>query len=747
MIVCLVVSQWTATAGPGSYASLNDAQKLSIRLKSYLLISAQDYADETIRASIPANIPLAIDARDGQIPELKSGSQSEIIPLLLNDTNKTQVNAPFCPIFPDDTNQLLPLENDSLTLAQLPSFCKHDLLIIDLNRKETSPDFLLDVWNARGKMPNFLKCEKENIAATAVLVNELNEQKKIFGIIHTEQGPLSHVLLKDFPGREINGFFCFPVIGKAIIRPYKAGYQFSPDVIYHSPENERNMKIFNAIPFEPDYGLTDYFRFRNKVSNIRAESDKEIITQQVKFTRDKQMGPVACFNRSYIDAGLESKTVLNSVFSICVWIKPTMLSRNNSILGKGTNFILKLHDGKLTFTMAGVKDYISQKSIVPLNQWTHVAVVYSQLENKIRFYLNGEMTEEIKLISNYIASDHTLLIGSNLWEEFFVGYIREVKIWDRELNEDEVKTQFEQGQKPESSGFSGIILAGSFILIAVIAMTTAYRKRQKKEEQTEEPDTIPAEDIKPLVLQNNDLHEKIICFGGLKVFNAEGIEIGVKFAPKIRQLFILVFLHSVGDEKGISTNKLSEILWPGMSPQTAKNTRGTNIQNLKAALSACTGINLVFREKLWALDLATDCYSDYPEVLRKLQLLEHNNDIRIIERELPSLLSILKRGTLFANMSESWLDPYISQLSDRIIEFGLRCFELLDENKHASLILEMAEVISLNDPLNEPALRKKLHLLTKQGKLSLARSAYDRFAKLYHELYQEEYSTEFKSLN
>ena len=56
------------------------------------------------------------------------------------------------------------------------------------------------------------------------------------------------------------------------------------------------------------------------------------------------------------------------------------------------------------------------------------------------------------------------------------------------------------------------------------------------------------------------------------------------------------------------------------------------------------------------------------------------------------------------------------------------------------------KVISLNDPLNEPALRKKISILTRQGKLSLAHSVFDNFAKLYSELYQGKYTGDFKSL-
>ena len=135
---------------------------------------------------------------------------------------------------------------------------------------------------------------------------------------------------------------------------------------------------------------------------------------------------------------LNSRAALKGSFTISAWVKPTVLNNNNSILGKGDNFVLKLHEGLLTFTMADIKDYISEASPVPLNEWTHVALVHSKLNNELLFFVNGVQTDKIKLIEDYDTSDYNILIGSNLWQEFFVGYLTNIKIWERELNAFEI---------------------------------------------------------------------------------------------------------------------------------------------------------------------------------------------------------------------------------------------------------------------------------------------------------------------
>lgn len=239
--------------------------------------------------------------------------------------------------------------------------------------------------------------------------------------------------------------------------------------------------------------------------------------------------------------------------------------------------------------------------------------------------------------------------------------------------------------------------------------------------------------------------EQICCFGGLKVIDAEGKDASKKFSPKIKQLFVIILLNSVGGRKGIGSKELSDCLWPGMSPQNAKNIRGTNIQNLKALLASSAGIKLVFQDKLWLLEFAGDYFVDYAFVEAWLNTPDLN-DVDQLASQLPELLPILKKGTLFQNMNESWVDQYIDRMSNRIIEYGLNLFRLLSEEKHEALLLEVAEVISINDPLNEPALRKKINILIRQGKLSLAHAVFDNFAKLYFELYQEKYPGDFKSL-
>jgi hypothetical protein len=602
---------------------------------------------------------------------------------------------------------------------------------------------LVRIWGREGRQPVFLSATGGNEMRIARLVKQLNKQQKIFGVVRDGNRLLSSVSWKDFPERNTSGYFSFPVdeSKNTAFAPYKPGFRFSPDIIIPSPENVSNLKVFNVLPLDRDFGLTDVFSFSGEVKNTVRNNDDEITLYGIGFGHDSQKGKCAIFSgKAYLDGGLKSRMSLQPNFTVTAWINPTELGKNNCILGKGKNFVWKIHQGQLTFTVQGVRDYCSLKTLIPVNQWSFVCLIHSSAENLVRFYLNGVLTDEINLLTPYTASDYTVLIGSNLWEEFFKGYMSEIKIWERELNDDEILAEYNRDH------FSGyrllIILAAGVGVVVILGLFLWFWGARKRRNPV---GAEPVKFEKPVDLKSSEISvNQVLCFGGLMIAGPDGLDVAKKMSPKIKHLFVLILLHSFGGKKGISSREMSDLLWPGMSTQNTKNIRGTNIQNLKAVLTPCAGIKLVFQDKLWFFEFSDDYFIDYAFVQNWLDE-ERYYDLEKLVTRLPILTSILKRGPLFQQLGESWLDSYINQMSTRIIEYGESLFSVLQEGTHDSLLLDISEVISVNDPLNEPALRKRISILTKQGKLGLAHTVFDNFGKLYYELYQEKYTGGFKS--
>lgn len=731
--------------GQKSFKELPDSLRLNIRIHSHLLITQKvlstDFTDQ-----FNGHVPFAFKVED-----ILSREQEKVITEISQSQKYTLLISPEPQTFKLQGKNLIFINSNDVDIYSLSrneeadpvhhqKFTTKELLFLELkNVQEIQGSIIFKLWERTGKLPNFIKPQKEHTSATIELIKQLNSTRKIYGIVHSGDQLLKDVSWKEYPDRKTNGYFCFPDISP--ISPYKPGYQFSPDIIFNSPSNWNKLKEFKAIKLNPGYLLNDHFSFDKEIKNLKRDNEDEILNNRVELVKDKTRGVVACFSGgAYIDGGIQSRGILKSNFSVTAWIKPTKLGVNNSILGKGKNFVFKILNGKLTYTMQGVYDYSSENAKIPIDQWTFISIVHSAYDNQMRYYLNGELVDRIDLIKEYEESDYTLLIGSNLWEQFFVGYMDDIKIWERELNDDEIREQFNLSSDPKNRNS----LLSSFLLFAVFAAILFFILSKKFRKKSGETNLQKEKPIQKLSTQEE--LEKILCFGGLQVINREGSDVAQNFSPKLKQLFVLIFLYSIDGQKGISSGKLSGYLWPGMNPKNVKNTRGTNIQKLKAALEPCSEMKLVFKDKHWLLEMTDFCYSDYSSVLQILNSMNLSDDNGSFMKQLPSLMTILKRGTLFPNMSESWIDNYSSNISDQIIELGLALFKKLDDKKDASSIYELAEVISIHDPLNEPALRIKLSLLTKQGKLGLARSHYDSFTKLYSELYQEEYTVAFKTI-
>jgi two-component SAPR family response regulator len=738
---------------PQKYSSLSENEKHQLRTTSHILIELEEISlDSLMLPTLSDNVPWAV------VPSENREKNSVFLNQYANYRNQlviigqegafTQVPKNLSLTWLADSD-MDTVELDSIgNIDVLKKSSDKELLSIHVDHGNT-PTFLklLEIWKNLGKMPNFIKTEAP-FEQLHSLVRQLNTNPKIFGIVQTEKGLLDGVIFKDFGDTQVGGHFSYPVqdtLALPILVPYKPGFHFSPDIIYTSPENLNNQKEFVGFPLDAEYGLSHHFEFKDGVTDLMAKNSKGLISNDVGARKDSLFGRVSYFeDGAYIDVGISSKSALKGNFTISAWVKPTQLGQNNSILGKGDNFVFKIHDGFLTFTMAGVKDYVSTSSPIALNEWSHVALVHSKMGNTLFFYINGERTDSVKLISEYETSDYNILIASNLWEEFFEGYIREIKIWERELNDSEIKTHYNQTKtlNKDTSFLKYVVIF--LVLLGGGYGVFKYWRRKSETNEVKATQSI----VLPKVPEENDEHSvQILCFGPLQIMDIQGLDIAKKLSPLQKKLFMIIFLHGQGSKKGIDTKCLTELLWPGKSVANAKNTRGTTIQNLRQLLDTCPSLELLFKDKHWVLQMDEKCYSDYTTAMQYLKFLESDNySDKQLETELRKLIPIVKKGRLFANTSAPWLDPFIEKFSNRIVEQFIQISKNPIIKTHTDIMLDLAEVICLYDDLNEHALQIKLSVLIEQGKLSLAHQACHNFKKQYEKLYGEAYEVSFEEM-
>ncbi|XHP74364.1 hypothetical protein KCTC52924_02119 [Arenibacter antarcticus] len=743
------------------YHLLSEEDKWKIRLHSYVLIDIDKINSSNISSLMQGAAPLAV-----YIQEYKEA----YLPLLnqLDTKNRRMLVLGKAYLegepFPENITQFVSMDvvdtvqwNWKVFLKDsLRSVPSKELTFMPFAHKEIIGDSsIVKLWKKTGRVPNFIQVDPQNFLYTDSVVQRLNRIKRVFGTVRSKNGLLNGVGFKNHKNLRVDGNFSFPRLSKEdlpVFIPHKAGYYFSPDIIRTTADNSGNLKEFIGFPLDPEFGITDHFSFGPIIKNNIRKNNSELIVNKVELVDDRSRGKVGYFdNGAYVDAGLDSRMALQGSFTISAWIKPTVLNRNNSILGKGESFVLKLHEGLLTFTMADIKDYISPSSPVPVNEWTHVALVHSTLNDDLSFFINGIQTDKIQLIEDYDTSEYDLVIGSNLWQEFFIGYLDNIKIWNRELNQEEIFKEYDTTSQGDAVGLHIFLipLIGVLTVLVLLLILHFWRKRNRLNANISKPiATAPVKlEATTPVAETSEYGERIRSFGPLKISVADGSDIAKKLSPKLKQLFLVVLLHSVGGKKGISTKKLTEFLWPGMSSSSAKNTRGTNIQNLRAILADSASIRLIFKEKLWFLEVGEDCFCEYQVVHKYLDSLgKEDIEIKELESRLPSLLEIIKEERFLSNTEDAWLDPFVEKLSNRILEFCQGIAAKLNLEEHNVLLHDLASVMYIYDDLNENALQLKLQILIKQGKLSTAHSVYDKFAKLYKKLYGETYPIKFEDI-
>ncbi|RIJ45458.1 hypothetical protein D1614_23000 [Maribellus luteus] len=235
---------------------------------------------------------------------------------------------------------------------------------------------------------------------------------------------------------------------------------------------------------------------------------------------------------------------------------------------------------------------------------------------------------------------------------------------------------------------------------------------------------------------------KVLLFGGFQVYDKRGKDITYRFSPTLRELFLLILLFTMDDNKGISSATIQEYLWPDKPESKAKNNRGVNIKKLRSILEDIGNISISYDGSQWRINHSNDVFCD----LEYIRYVFTSNDEQFFVRELKESVATLSRGRFLFGIENDWLAKEKDDITRKIVgklEYACR---ILDVTEQASLIIQIAEVIFMFGPMNETALKYKCKILYMQGKHSLAQEVYNNYTKLYSKQYDENYQLAFKEL-
>ncbi|MEX0981559.1 MAG: hypothetical protein WD577_05580 [Bacteroidales bacterium] len=284
-------------------------------------------------------------------------------------------------------------------------------------------------------------------------------------------------------------------------------------------------------------------------------------------------------------------------------------------------------------------------------------------------------------------------------------------------------------------------VAGILLLLFLIAWR--IRASRKKSNQTDEEEPLLA--IKDVIRMKDEgsktTTNSIYFFGGFQVFNRDGVDITKRFTRLLKELFLLIFLNSLRNERGISSEKIIEFLWFDKSAKSGRNNLSVNIAKLKTILNDLDSADLSQNTGYWKISINYNIiYSDY---YLARQILKSGNISKLF---LERLIDITSNGTFLGNVEYEWLDSYKAKISDKIVDTLISYSKNLDEKKDAELIISLADSVFNFDIANEEAMVLKCRTQYLRGNYSLAKNVYEAFCSEFRLLYNENYGKSFNDI-
>lgn len=236
--------------------------------------------------------------------------------------------------------------------------------------------------------------------------------------------------------------------------------------------------------------------------------------------------------------------------------------------------------------------------------------------------------------------------------------------------------------------------------------------------------------------------DSIFLFGGdLQLFDADGTDITRNFTPLIKELFLVVLLHTIRWGRGISSEKLTEQFWFDKSAESARNNRSVNIAKINTILEKIGRAKISKETGYWRFGAADDVYIDYQNYLAIV-----TNKSVLDKGRIKELSAIVHRGGFLSETDYEWLDSFKADVSIQVINTYMRFAENVAIADDPEFMVELANYIFYFDPVHEEAMIIKCKALAQMGNHSLATQTFENFRNEYRQIYGEDFGKDYKTV-
>lgn len=209
-------------------------------------------------------------------------------------------------------------------------------------------------------------------------------------------------------------------------------------------------------------GVLLIYSFENEqgknVKDLSKNGNDGTLQGNATWTKDGKFGDGVSLDgdEDYVDCGQSDKLQLvKTDFTLAAWVYPTAISQQSFGGGVGGTIFQTVQKPRDSEGFAlGIKNTgvlwwwnthnIDKYSVskVPLNEWTHVAVVFTYKgggDNTLEFYLNGKLDATAAKVPDMKPSPTNMRIGHRSWiTGWFKGVIDEARVYAKALSQDEV---------------------------------------------------------------------------------------------------------------------------------------------------------------------------------------------------------------------------------------------------------------------------------------------------------------------
>ena len=224
----------------------------------------------------------------------------------------------------------------------------------------------------------------------------------------------------------------------------------------------------------------------------------------------------------------------------------------------------------------------------------------------------------------------------------------------------------------------------------------------------------------------------VYLFGDFTVTDRNGEDISNYFTPQLQTILILLIQRNI---KGISSKRISTLLWPDKDEEKVKNSRGVAINSLRKVLSNLDGVDIIFEAGRYRIEFAPGAYCDYLDFSAALE-----------RKDIATVITVASRGKYLNWVDDALFDTYKDRVDNNIVP--LLHSELTARQKGSDhlAVVEIADILLSIDPLDEKALLASVRSLKKSRCIEDALVRYAAFCSEHKKSYGTEYKKAFEKI-